>query len=100
MIKIIGYLLVSSAIVFLGFSIYRATDAIVPHLEEANKQIDQIRTEIEQIKGEIPGLAKKAGEGAVSGAFEGAKEEAKTTVERALSPDPRQHLDPANIFGR
>ena len=98
MAKLIGYVLVAVAIAFLAFSIYRATDAIAPRLDQANQQIAGMRADIEAIKAEIPSLARTAGEQATKGAATGAKKEAGSVLERAISPDPRKHLDPLGIF--
>lgn len=98
MLKIAGYLLVSLAISFLGFSIYRATNAIVPELQTANKEIKAVRNDIQQIKDNIPGFAQGVGTAAAIGTLEQTKDEGQKMMERVMSPDPRKHLDPFGMF--
>lgn len=98
MTKIIGYLLVSLAITFLGFSIYRATDAIVPELKMANNEIKAVRNDIQQLKGDIPGLAQEVGKAATMGTLKKTTDESQKVMERMMNPDPRKHLDPFGMF--
>jgi hypothetical protein len=89
--KIIGYGLLSLAISFLGFSIYRATDTIVPELQTMNTEIKMIRQEIQQLKGNIPGLTQM-------GTLQQTTNEGQKVMERAMKTDPRKHIDPFGIF--
>jgi len=91
MIKIIGYILLSLAISFLGFSIYRATNAIVPELKMANTEIKMIRQEIQQLKGNMPGLAQM-------GTLQQTTHQGQKVMERAMNTDPRKHIDPFGMF--
>jgi hypothetical protein len=98
MIKLLGYLLVSCSIAFLGFSIYRATDAILPELQMANAEIKAVRNDIQEIKSDIPGLAKTVGTAAAMGTLEQTRDEGQKMMDRVMSPDPRKHLDPFGMF--
>lgn len=98
MTKIIGYLIVSFSITFLGFSIYRATDAILPELKTANANIQAVRDDIQQLKGNPIGLARDAGKAATMETIEQSRDEGQKVMERMMSPDPRKHLDPFGMF--
>jgi len=91
MTKIIGYVLLSLAISFLGFSIYRATDAIVPELHAVNTEIKMIRQEIQQLKGNIPGLSQMD-------TLQQTTHEGQKVMERAMNTDPIKHMDPFGMF--
>jgi hypothetical protein len=91
MIKIIGYVLLSLSISFLGFSIYRATNAIVPELKMTNTEIKIIRQEIQQLKGNMPGFAQM-------GTLQQTTSEGQKVMERAMGTDPRKHMDPFGMF--
>ncbi len=91
MIKIIGYILLSLSISFLGFSIYRATNAIVPELKMANTEIKMIRQEIQQLKGNMPGFSQM-------GTLQQTTNQGQKAMERAMSTDPRKHIDPFRMF--
>lgn len=96
--KIIGYLIVSFAITFLAFSIYRATDAIVPELKKANANIQAVRDDIQQLKDNPMGLVRDAGKAATMETMEQTRDEGQKVMERMMSPDPRKHLDPFGMF--
>lgn len=91
MTHIIGYLLLSIAIGFLGFSIYRATDAIVPELQASHAEIKMMRQEIQQLKNNIPGLSQMD-------TLQQTTNEGQKAMERAMNTDPRKHMDPFGMF--
>ncbi len=91
MTKIIGYVLLSLSISFLGFSIYHATNAIVPELKMINTEIKIIRQEIQQLKSTIPGFTQM-------GTLQQTTNEGQKIMERAMGTDPRKHMDPFGVF--
>ena len=91
MTKIIGYVLLSLSISFLGFSIYRATNALVPEFKMVNSEIKIIRQEIQQLKGTMPGFSQM-------GTLQQTTNEGQKVMERAMGVDPRKHIDPFGMF--